>query len=291
MGVDAKSLQEKFNRKGSQRADRLKLEDGDNYLRLLPPTLEYIAESVDYISVDYMIHYRIGYEGNYSHEICPKTNGRQNRCPVCEAVNKLYATKDESDKQVASRIRAKVRYCFNVIDLNNLDKGVQILEQGSQIYTEILKFIANPKYSDILDLDKGRNVTITKIPEKESSTGFVKYEFIPDPDVCSVRDKLPKNWKEQIAKLEASVEKAKSYDELKRILEGIPEEEEPEEDEVVEEVVEEVEEETVETPPATKKKSTGKQPECFGEDFGPKREQCIPCEFKVACREEYLKLD
>ena len=174
MGVDAKSLQEKFNKKGSQRADRLKLVDGDNYLRILPPTLEYLMESVDYISVDYMIHFKVGYEGNYSHEVCPKTNGKQQRCPICEAVNKLYATKDASDKEVAGRIRAKTRYCFNVLDLNNLEKGVQIMEQGSQIYTEILKFIANPKYSDILDLDKGRNVTVTKIPEKESSSGFVK---------------------------------------------------------------------------------------------------------------------
>jgi hypothetical protein len=287
MGVDAKSLQEKFNRKGSQRADRMKLDDGDNYLRLLPPTLEYLAESVDYISIDYLMHYRIGYEGNYSHEVCPKTTNKQNKCPVCEAVNKLYATKDETDRQLAGRIRAKIRYTFNVIDLNNLDKGVQILEQGSQIYTEILKFISNPKYSDILDLDKGRNVTITKIPEKESNTGFVKYEFIPDPDVCSTRDKLPKNWKEQVAKLEAAVETPKSYVELKKILEGVTDEDEPE---VKEEVVVE---ETIETP-ATEtvvEAPKGEKPECFGEEFGPKKEQCTACDVKVDCREEYLKID
>jgi len=289
MGVDAKSLQEKFNRKGSQRADRLKLEDGDNYLRLLPPTLEYLKEDVDYISVDYIIHYRVGYEGNYSHEICPRTNGRQHKCPICEAVNKLYATKDESDKQLAGRIRGKTRYCFNVIDLNNLDKGVQILEQGSQIYTEILKFISNPKYSDILDLDKGRNVTITKIPEKESSTGYVKYEFIPDPDVTSTKEKLPKDWKEQITKLEKSMEKPKSYDELKKILEGTSGEEE--EETAVEEVTETKVEEKKTDSTEAKDSADGDEPECFGEEYGPKREQCIPCPYKVPCREEYLKLD
>jgi len=294
MGVNAKLVQERFNRKGCQLADRIKLEDGDNYLRLLPPTLEYLAEEVDYISIDYIMHFRVGYEGNYVHPICPKTQGRQHRCPICEAVNTLYATKDETDRQLASRIRAKTRYTFNVIDLNNLDKGIQILEQGSQIYTEILKFISNPKYSDILDLDKGRNVTITRIPEKESNNGFVKYEFIPDPDISSVRDKLPTNWKEQIAKLKASVEKAKSYDELKGILEGVPVD-------GAEETVEETggtsspETETGGTPlPKTEKAvetPQNEKPVCFGEEFGPKKEQCTACSFKVACRDEYLKID
>ena len=287
MGVIAKQLQEKFNRKGSQRADRLKLEDGENYLRLLPPTLEYLKEDVDYISIDYLMHYRVGYEGNYSHEICPRTNGRQHKCPICEAVNKLYATKDESDKTQASKIRAKTRYTFNALDFNNLDKGVQIFEQGSQVYTEILKFIANPKYSDILDLDKGRNVQIKKIPEKESPTGFVKYEFMPDPDITSVREQLPKDWKEQIVKLKASVEKPKSYDDLKRILEGG--EVETEEEPVAEETV--GISAKVETPEKVVEAPKGEKPKCFGEEFGPKREVCIPCDFKVDCREEYLKLD
>lgn len=303
MGVDPKQLQERFNKKGNQRGDRMKLEDGENYLRLLPPTMEYLKESVDYISVDYLIHYRLGYEGNYQHEVCPRTNGKQNRCPVCEAVNKLYATKDASDKELAGRIRAKTRYCFNVLDLNNLEKGVQILEQGSQIYTEILKFIANPKYSDILDLDKGRNVTITKIPEKESPSGFVKYEFIPDPDVTSVRDKLPKNWKEQVSKLKESVDKPKSYDELRKILEGEPVEQEIEDEPESEpdQEPDDVEETKVEEKKSTKETGSsdhpfanlpdGEKPDCFGEEFGPKRDICIPCPFKVDCREEYLNVD
>jgi hypothetical protein len=292
MGVDVKKLKEKFDRKNAERADRLKLQDGENYLRLLPPSLEYLAEQVDYISVDFPMHYKLGIEGNLTQEICPKVQGKQHRCPVCEAVFKLYATKDPTDKELAGRIRAKMRHTYNVIDLNNVEKGVQILETGPQLYAEVIEFVANPKYCDILDLDKGRNVTITKVPEKESSTGYVQYKFIPDPDITSIKESLPKNWKESIAKLKSAVPVPKTYEELKKILEGeeiVASSESENDADPVEEVVAPV------VAPATKKAevkpATTEKPQCFGNDFGPKKEECIGCSVKITCREEYLKID
>lgn len=294
MGLDVKKLKERFDRKTAGRADRLTLQDGDNYLRIIPPSLDYLKDEVDYISFEYFIHYNLGIEGNKMHEVCPKTNGKQNRCPVCESVFALYKTKDPSDKDLAGQIRGKGRHIYNVIDLNNLDKGVQIMETGTKIYDELVKFIANPKYGDMLDLDKGRNVTITKTNAKETSSGYIEYDVIPDPDVTSIKDKLPKNWKEQVAKLKTSIAVPKSYDALKNILEGeettSPKEvaeAESTEDVSVEEAVE------VAPKPATKPKVAPKseKPSCFGTDFGPKREECVSCSSKMDCREEYLKID
>lgn len=298
MGVDAKRIKEKWDRKG-KRADRMELQDGENYIRLLPPSLEYLKENVDYIGYDYPMHYRLGIEGNQTSEPCPKVHGKQHRCPVCEVVFKLYNTKDPDDKAVASRIRGKTRYIFNAIDLNNLDKGVQILETGSKIYDALLKFITNPKYCDILDLDKGRNLTITRTPEKESSSGFVSYDVIPDPDVTSIKDKLPTNWKEQISKLKTAPPPTKSYDELKKILEGEDPGVAPETEEAEETTTEEVEEAApapaaaapAAKKPAPKPAPATEQPECFGKDFGPKKEECVACDFKASCRDEYLKID
>jgi hypothetical protein len=294
MGVDAKRIKDKWDRKG-KKADRMELQDGDNYIRLLPPSLEYLKDTVDYIHFEYPMHYKLGIEGNTTSEPCPKVHGKMSRCPVCETVFKLYSTKDADDKALAGKIRAKTRYIFNAIDLNNLDKGVQILETGSKIYDAILKFITNPKYSDILDLDKGRNLTITKTPEKESSSGFVDYDVIPDPDITSIKEQLPANWKEQIVKLKIAPPPTKSYDELKKILEGEDPGVAAEASETVETVDEPVEE-AAPAPAAVKKPApkpapAAEKPECFGKDYGPKKEECVACDFKAPCREDYLKID
>lgn len=306
MGLNTKALKERFDRKSSGRGDRIVLQDGENYLRILPPSLDYLKEQVDYISFEYFIHYGLGIEGNKSHEICPKTGGKQVRCPVCEAVWKLYKTKEPADKQLAGEIRAKTRHICNVIDLNNLDKGVQILESGTQIYDELVKFITNPKYGDMLDLDKGRNITITKMNAKESGTGYPKYDVVPDPDITSIKDKLPKNWKEQVVKLKTAFDVPKSYDALKKILEGedatteVETVEESEEVDVTDNTEEEVDQIVAEGPkpvaksigkPAVKPVAKTEKPSCFGTDFGPKREECVACAVKVDCREEYLKID
>jgi len=293
MGVDVKRIKEKWDRKSAKRADRIDLQDGDNYLRLLPPSLEYLKEDVDYINFEYPMHYKLGIEGNTTSEPCPKVHGRNHRCPVCETVYKLYATKDADDKALASRIRGKTRYIFNVIDLNNVEKGIQILETGSTIYNAVLKFVVNPKYCDILDLDKGRNITLTKVPEKESASGFVTYDVIPDPDVTSIKEHLPKEWKEQILKLKAAMPVPKSYDDIKKILEG--EDPSTEETTTANAEAEEPAETAAVAEPA-KKKAAAKpaateNPTCYGQDYGPKKEECVACAVKVPCREEYLKID
>ena len=193
MGIDLLKLREKFDKKDVERSDRFSFQDGDNYLRILPPSKEYLVDSVDYISFEFLTHYNLGVEGDKRSEICPRSFGKQNKCPICEAVWKLYKTKTNEDKELASSLRAKTRHIFNIIDLNNLEKGIQVMETGPKIYEEIVKFITNPKWGDLLDIDKGRNFTITKTPSKETISGYVEYNIAPDPDITSVREKLPKN--------------------------------------------------------------------------------------------------
>ena len=47
-----------------------------------------------------------------------------------------------------------------------------------------------------------------------------EYAVTPDPTTGSIVAKLPKNWKDQLRKLETVVPAIKSYDEIKKILEG-----------------------------------------------------------------------
>lgn len=283
MAIDVSKLKEKFDRKSAERTDRLNMHDGDNYLRLLPPSIEYFSGDIDYISFEFLMHFNIGVEGDRKAEVCPKSYGKTHKCPICEAVYKLYKNNTPEDKELANDLRAKTRYIFNAIDLNAIDKGIQILEVGPKIYEHIVTFMTNPKWGDLLDLDKGRNFTITKTAAKESASGYVEYSVAPDPDMTSMREKMPKNFKELIAALKKSMPIAKSYEELKAILEG-----------------EEVEDKPgngggkSSAPAATQeeepKKPAGETPECFGEGYGPKAEKCIKCGEKDPCRKKFLEL-
>lgn len=290
MGINIAKLKERFDKKSAEKADRLNMKDGDNELRLLPPSLEYLTGEVDYICFDYLMHFNLGIEGNKTAEPCPKTYGKDKKCPICEAVYKLYKTNKPEDKALAGEIRSKVRHIFNAIDLGDLEKGIQTLEVGPKIYEEVFRFVSNPKWGDLLDLDTGRNITIVKTPAKESTTGYVDYALSPDPDQTSIREKLPKNFKEGIAKLKMQLPNPKTYEVLKAILEG-------EDTEKIAEVsgaskaskAPKVVEESVDVSDVAEESSEEK-PECFAQEYGPKRDKCIKCSVKAECRDKYLEV-
>jgi len=286
MAIDVSKLKEKFDKKTSERTDRFNLQDGDNYLRILPPSIEYFSGDIDYISFEYLTHFNLGVEGDRKAEVCPKSNGKAHKCPICEAVYKLYKNNTPEDKEMASSLRAKTRFIFNVLDLNAVDKGVQVLEVGPKIYEYIITFLANTKWGDLLDLDKGRNFTITKTAAKETSSGYVEYSVTPDPDMTSIREKLPKNYKELIAALKKQVPVPKTYEELKAILEG-------EEVEEKKSVTKEETSHTAQEPVVEEKKPpkpAGEKPACFGEEYGPKADKCVKCGVKDDCRKKFLEL-
>ncbi len=295
MGIDISKLKEKFEKKAVGRSDRFTFKDKDNYIRILPPSIEYLGENVDYIAYEFYIHYGLGVEGDKVSEVCPKTFGKQHKCPICEAVWKLYKTNTLEDKALAGKIRSKVRHIFNIIDLNEVEKGIQIMETGPKIYEEIIKFITNPKWGDLLDIDKGRNFIITKTPGDDTASGYTEYSVSPDPDSTSIRSKLPQNFKDVIGMLKKQVPTAKSYDELKGILEGNPTEERSKGEsdgnvpsvEVKKENITIKKEEVKEKPVDVKKEP----PECFGIGYGPKRDVCLECAVKKECRTKFLEID
>lgn len=325
MGIDTARLKERFEKK-SGRADRLELHDGDNTVRLLPPSLEYMTDTVDYIAFEYKMHFQLGSEGDRKNEICPKSLDPKSKCPVCEVVSMLYKTEQEDDKALASKIYAKKRFIFNVIDLENKDKGIQILEVGIKIYEAIVQFTVHPKWGDLLDLDVGRDITITKVNRKESKSKFEEYSVAPDPTIASTREYLPDNFKEAIGNLQKSIPQVKTYDELKAILEGgestvdmaavkasapisAPTIDTPAEKAPVEETraktppkapAPAVQDKVVASEPASGGPRTsplkmiekdGQQvPYCFGDLYAPRRAECIPCQFKVDCRTKFLEV-
>jgi len=308
MALDIAKLKETFEKKSGRGGFELK--DGDNMIRILPPSTKYLVETVVYISFDYWIHYKLGPEGR-TNEVCPKTAGRDVRCPICEAVAKLYRMNTPEDKELAGRLRAKKRHLFNVIDLDDKEKGIQILEVGINVYKDLVSFITHPKWGDLLDLDKGRDVTITKTNRKETKSGYEEYSVAPDPTVSSAREYLPKNFKEALNQLQKAIPQAKTYEELKTILEGgdsnvdvgavkatsisdnYPE---TEEDSVEVNTPAQVEKprakaasKKVEAP--IEEPSDDDLPPCYGEQYGPRRAECVACSVRPDCRDKFLETE
>ena len=68
------------------------------------------------------IHYSVGVEEQAV--ICPKTVGK--RCPICEdRVEKLKCARTDEEKDAAWAMKAQDRELYNVVDLDDLDSGVQ----------------------------------------------------------------------------------------------------------------------------------------------------------------------
>lgn len=294
MSINIQGLKDRFDRKGSEKPDRLTLKDGDNYIRILPPSLEALTGDVDYMSMDYLMHFNLGPEKNKA-SICARSFNKKAKCPICETVWQMKDhSKDPGDKELSDKIKAKIRHLFNVVDLNEKEKGIQVLEVGPLLYREIMVYMTNPNYKDLLDVESGHNITLTKRNQKSTASGFVEYGFVPDPQKTSILPSLPANWKDAVDSLKGKVPPSKTYDELKAILYG--EDEDVDAVEVVSAVSAPVPAQptqpkakvTVGFAPAVVAETAAapvvEAPACFGTDtYGPKRPECVPCKSRRDC--------
>ncbi len=124
---------------------------------------------------------------------CPRAFDSSD-CPVCELVETMFNSDNPKDREQAENWKVKIRYPILVIDLN--EKGTEptprIYEAPKTVYEGIMKWITNPKYKDVTDLETGRNMTIIRSKRKD---GFVQYDVQPDPTPSAIDidpEKLPK---------------------------------------------------------------------------------------------------
>lgn len=313
MGLNLKKARETYEKKTESKggiADRWKPQTGENSIRVLPHTLKYFTEDIAEIAFTFFAHFEVGPEGAKEMVVCPKTLNRKNRCPICEANAALAKTGDPTDAAMANDMGIRRRYLMNILDLKNAEtiaKGVQVLECGPSIHNEVLKW-CNEKWGDPLDLEAGRDMTLTMTLPASGDKKRTNYSVEPDPEKTSVSAKLPTNWKEQIKKLETLMPPIKTYDEIKKILEGEVDYGSQETGgEATSAAAAPAEKKAAEaTAPAGSGKpkadpergpdkqpeqaGDGKKPECFGQKFSMKSEKCKACPANAgdACKSAFL---
>jgi len=285
MALDLEKLKSKYQEKqqGNLKIDRWEPKEGENNIRILPHSTEYFKGTVAEFVYAYLIHYNIGSERKTA-AVCPRGSVQATKCPICEASSVLYRSNDDKDKELASDLYHKKRYLANVLDLGNTEKGVQIYEFGPRVYNKLMKYVASGLFGDILDLEKGRNIILSKtIPG--GNARMTEYDVIVSPEHTNITKYLPQDYLQKIDDLGKLVPKAKSYEDLKAILEG-------------EEVSTDTSKANVTTEHNTKQEAATPikeqvkkdNPACFGKEFSLKSAKCRACTVFDVCKIEFIRL-
>lgn len=118
----------------AQRKPTLKLQEGRNVLRILPPPP---GEKRPFKV--FWVH-GVGDKSDFRSFQCPeKTLGQP--CPACEKVSELYRTGNGVDREAANKMRVKREAYCNVVDMAHPEKGVQVLRLAEGTYRDLLGFM------------------------------------------------------------------------------------------------------------------------------------------------------
>lgn len=140
------------------------------------------------------------------------------RDPVKEMRDRLFATKKDDDKVIAKRLLPKIRAYIPIIVRGKESEGVKIWNVGKEIHARLLGFFVDSEIGDFLDLDNGYDlkVKITKTAGKKYNDTAVDAARKPSPALANKKELA-----ELMSKLPNinEIYKPKSYDECKRVLE------------------------------------------------------------------------
>lgn len=132
-----------------------KPKDGDNLVRILPPSWEGARN----YGVDVFVHYNIGAERNSY--ICPKAAGR-GPCPFCEAQMEAM---NNGDVVLSKSLKANKRVLVYMLDQNDPKSGVHAWLMAWTLDKELATQSIDKDTGDVLNIDdpdNGFNVTINR---------------------------------------------------------------------------------------------------------------------------------
>jgi hypothetical protein len=304
--LDINKIKAKLSKMESESVDfsYLKLKKGENNIRIAPAKDE---NAPTWVETGY--HYEVGPNGD--NVCCPKLTeedlGGGKPCPICELVKRLRKSNDADDKKTVDDIKGTRRFFMNALDLDEPEKGWQVLPMGVTMYKDILSWITHPDYGDITDAEEGYNLIIKKSGDGRDT----EYNVTPrkNPSPLSAIENFDADKAQSSMPTLAEIPKLLSYKEIQGILTGesVNEDDEDEEEEAAppskkpkaetkptpkaEEPEEEGEDEEEAAPPSKKPAPKTEveipdgAPECFSKEFAEPDDVCDVCEFREECQE------
>lgn len=162
----------------TQKQDRLwKPEAGKTVLRIVP--YQFNKENP---FTEMYFHYDLGKKTYLS----PFTYG--NPDPIVEFAEKLKKTGSSDDWKMGKKLEPKLRTYVPVLIRGKESEGVKYWGFGKQIYTELLKFMADEDYGDITDLKSGRDIVVEFQKGEEVGNTFGKISIRVKPNSTVATD-------------------------------------------------------------------------------------------------------
>jgi len=155
------------------------------------------------------VHYGIGLDDRSY--ICPKTIGQ--RCPICEHRAKLIKEKSP-DEQLVAALKPKQRELYNVIDLDEPDKGVQLWEISYHLFGAKLEEEIDEGEEDwaaFADLEQGYTL---RLRFSERTLGRNKFLEVSRIDF-EPRDPYPESILDEVLDLDAILN-VPTYEQLEK---------------------------------------------------------------------------
>jgi hypothetical protein len=139
--------------------------------------------------------------------------------PVNEFAQKLYKDGSDSSRELAKKLRPKMRAYAPVVVRGEEEKGVRLWAFGQMVYTGLLRLFLDEDYGDITDPKEGFDVkvSVTQVPGRKWPQTDVKAR--PRPSVLSEDMTQSQSWLDTMPDLNQIYE-LKSYDEIKRVLDN-----------------------------------------------------------------------
>lgn len=139
----AESSGKDFDRYLQDVADAYVVNDGDNVVRILPPTWD----DAEHYGHDIYVHYEIGPDkGTY---LClNKMKGE--KCPICEERKRAQ---NEGDEEYAKKLEPKKRVLVYVIDRNKEKEGIKVWAMPWTLDRDIVKVSVDKRTGEVLPID------------------------------------------------------------------------------------------------------------------------------------------
>jgi hypothetical protein len=216
MPLDLDGLKQKQARRSSSGWSP---KEAENLIRILPYTSKYFTTQLADFAYEFRSHFMKA-DGMETRVFrCAKDKGEQ--CIFCEIVAKNKETQDPAIKKAIDQIRRSERHLMNIIDLNKIADGIQTYECGPKVYDDLLGFMSNPAWGDLVHPQQGRNISLILTPQGKSRSGYNEYSVQPHPNVIDITPHLPSDWLEKIDALEAQVAKYATQAEAEKWLEAL----------------------------------------------------------------------
>ena len=168
-----------------------KVKEGENAVRILPPTWEDTDKWGDSWELGIWVHYNVGADGG-SFICLDKMKGEP--CPVCEA--RREATDDEERYQLAPGWRA---LCW-VVDRDNEKAGPQVWSMPATLFRDINSRSIDKKSNAVIlidDPEEGYDVVFTR-EGADKRTKYVGVEVARDPTPVHDDEKIQQRWLDYI---------------------------------------------------------------------------------------------